>query len=169
MLNIVGDFRYVSDESFAAFADLDADGDMDVVSASILDDKIASVHEDLDAGLARMAALETGRDEETEAEDTAFVESYLTALEARWQAAKEKLDDYSQRVADQELTVRELRRRLRRCKRAGKRHQELSDKIEANIAEIAILVRKADFTTTTSMPTMAEAAGLLLRAIHRRA
>jgi len=44
---------------------------------------------------------------------------------------------------------RELRRRLRRCKKAGKRHQELSDKIEANTAETAILVRRADFTTTT--------------------
>ncbi len=44
---------------------------------------------------------------------------------------------------------RELRRRLRRCKRTGKRHQELSDKIDANTAETAILVRRADFTTTT--------------------
>jgi RNA polymerase primary sigma factor len=44
---------------------------------------------------------------------------------------------------------RELRRRLRRCKKAGKRHQELSDKIDANTAETAILVRRADFTTTT--------------------
>jgi len=44
---------------------------------------------------------------------------------------------------------RELKRRLRRCKRSGKRHQELSDKIDANTAEIAILVRRADFTTTT--------------------
>jgi RNA polymerase primary sigma factor len=44
---------------------------------------------------------------------------------------------------------RELRRRLRRCKKTGKRHQELSDKIDANTAEIAILVRRADFTTTT--------------------
>ena len=44
---------------------------------------------------------------------------------------------------------RELRRRLRRCKRAGKRHQELSDKIDATTAETAILVRRADFTTTT--------------------
>jgi RNA polymerase primary sigma factor len=44
---------------------------------------------------------------------------------------------------------RELRRRLRRCKKAGKRHKELSDKIDANTAEIAILVRRADFTTTT--------------------
>jgi len=44
---------------------------------------------------------------------------------------------------------RELRRRLRRCKRAGKRAQELSDKIDANTAETAILVRRADFTTTT--------------------
>ena len=44
---------------------------------------------------------------------------------------------------------RELKQRLRRCKKSGKRYQELSDKIGANIAEIAILVRKADFTTTT--------------------
>ena len=44
---------------------------------------------------------------------------------------------------------RELRRRLRRCKKAGKRHQELSNKIAANTAETAILVRRADFTTTT--------------------
>ena len=44
---------------------------------------------------------------------------------------------------------RELRRRLRRCKKAGKRYRELSDKIAANTAEIAVLVRKADFTTTT--------------------
>ncbi len=44
---------------------------------------------------------------------------------------------------------RELRRRLRRCKRTGKRHQELSDKIDANTSETAILVRRADFTTTT--------------------
>jgi RNA polymerase primary sigma factor len=44
---------------------------------------------------------------------------------------------------------RELRRRLRRCKKTGKRHKELSDKINANTAEIAVLVRKADFTTTT--------------------
>jgi RNA polymerase primary sigma factor len=44
---------------------------------------------------------------------------------------------------------RELRRRLRRCKKAGKRYQELSDKIDANTADTAILVRRADFTTTT--------------------
>ncbi len=44
---------------------------------------------------------------------------------------------------------RELKQRLRRCKRSGKRFQELSDKIGANVAEIAILVRRADFTTTT--------------------
>ncbi len=44
---------------------------------------------------------------------------------------------------------RELRGRLRRCKKAGKRHRELSDKIAANAADIAVLVRKADFTTTT--------------------
>ncbi|MFV2073476.1 MAG: RNA polymerase sigma factor RpoD [Thermoanaerobaculales bacterium] len=44
---------------------------------------------------------------------------------------------------------RELRRRLRRCKKGGKRFRELSDKIEANTADVAILVRRADFTTTT--------------------
>ncbi len=44
---------------------------------------------------------------------------------------------------------RELRKRLRRCKRSGKRHQELQDKIDANTADIAVLVRRADFTTTT--------------------
>ena len=44
---------------------------------------------------------------------------------------------------------RELKRRLRRCKKSGKRHEELSDKIDANTADIAILVRRADFTTTT--------------------
>ncbi|MCK5375578.1 MAG: hypothetical protein KAJ97_00760, partial [Acidobacteria bacterium] len=44
---------------------------------------------------------------------------------------------------------RELRRRLRRCKKAGKRFRELSDKIDANTADIAIMVRRADFTTTT--------------------
>jgi len=43
----------------------------------------------------------------------------------------------------------ELRRRLRRCKKGGKRFRELSDKIEANTADVAILVRRADFTTTT--------------------
>ncbi|HSL17705.1 MAG TPA: RNA polymerase sigma factor RpoD [Methylomirabilota bacterium] len=44
---------------------------------------------------------------------------------------------------------KELKQRLRRCKKSGKRHKELSDKIAANTAEIALLVRKADFTTTT--------------------
>jgi RNA polymerase primary sigma factor len=44
---------------------------------------------------------------------------------------------------------KELKKRLKRCKRGGKRHQELSDKINANAADIAVLVRKADFTTTT--------------------
>jgi RNA polymerase primary sigma factor len=44
---------------------------------------------------------------------------------------------------------KELRRRLRRCKKSGKRHTELSDKIAANTADIALLVRRADFTTTT--------------------
>ena len=44
---------------------------------------------------------------------------------------------------------RELKRRLRRCKKNGKRFKELSDKIGANVADIAILVRRADFTTTT--------------------
>jgi RNA polymerase primary sigma factor len=44
---------------------------------------------------------------------------------------------------------RELKQRLRRCKKSGKRHKELSDKIAANTADIALLVRRADFTTTT--------------------
>ncbi len=44
---------------------------------------------------------------------------------------------------------KELRQRLRRCKKSGKRHRELGDKIDANIADIAILVRRIDFTTTT--------------------
>ncbi len=44
---------------------------------------------------------------------------------------------------------RELRRRLRRCKKGGKRYAELADKIDANTADIAILVRRIDFTTTT--------------------
>jgi RNA polymerase primary sigma factor len=43
---------------------------------------------------------------------------------------------------------RELRKRLRRCKSSGKRYRELADKIAANTAEIAVLVRKIDFTTT---------------------
>jgi RNA polymerase primary sigma factor len=44
---------------------------------------------------------------------------------------------------------KELKSRLRRCKKSGKRHKELSDKIAANTADIALLVRRADFTTTT--------------------
>ncbi len=44
---------------------------------------------------------------------------------------------------------KELKRRLRRCKKAGKRYRELSDKIDANTADIAVLVRRADFTTAT--------------------
>ncbi len=52
-------------------------------------------------------------------------------------------------IANLDEESKELRRRLRRCKRSGKRHQELQDKIDANTAEIAVLVRRADFTTTT--------------------
>ncbi len=52
-------------------------------------------------------------------------------------------------ISDLDEESRELKRRLRRCKRSGKRHLELSDKIEANTSDIAILVRRADFTTTT--------------------
>jgi len=44
---------------------------------------------------------------------------------------------------------RELRKRLRRCNKEGKRYRELAEKIEANLAEIAVLVRRVDFTTTT--------------------
>jgi len=44
---------------------------------------------------------------------------------------------------------KELKIRLHRCKKTGKRFQELSEKIEFNLAEIAVKVRKADFTTAT--------------------
>jgi len=44
---------------------------------------------------------------------------------------------------------RELRRRLRRCKKAGKRYRELTEKIEDITGDIAVLVRRVDFTTTT--------------------
>jgi RNA polymerase primary sigma factor len=52
-------------------------------------------------------------------------------------------------INDLDEESKELKRRLRRCKRTGKRHTELSDKIAVNTAEIALLVRRADFTTTT--------------------
>ena len=42
---------------------------------------------------------------------------------------------------------KELKRRLRRCKKSGKRYKELSDKIAANTADIALLVRRATSTT----------------------
>ncbi len=45
--------------------------------------------------------------------------------------------------------TKELRKRLRRCKSTGSRYQELSSKIEDNTADIALLVRRIDFTTTT--------------------
>ncbi len=45
--------------------------------------------------------------------------------------------------------TKELRKRLRRCKSTGSRHLELSSKIEDDIADIALLVRKIDFTTAT--------------------
>ncbi len=54
-------------------------------------------------------------------------------------AAINKLDEES----------KELKVRLRRCKKSGKRYQELSEKIEVNLADIAVMVRKADFTTAT--------------------
>ena len=53
------------------------------------------------------------------------------------------------KINDLDEESRELRKRLRRCKSTGKRHQELAEKIEANLADIAILVRRVDFTTTT--------------------
>ncbi len=76
------------------------------------------------------------------------------------QAEAAELDDKGAERVDESLALfrdihdleeesKELRRRLRRCKRSGKRFQELADKIEANTAEIATLVRKVDFTTTT--------------------
>ena len=61
---------------------------------------------------------------------------------------RESLDIFGT-ISDLDDESRELKRRLRRCKKSGKRHQELSDKIDANTADIAILVRRADFTTTT--------------------
>ena len=60
----------------------------------------------------------------------------------------EKLKIFSQ-INSLDEESKELRRRLGRCKKAGKRYQELSDKIDANTADIAVLVRRADFTTTT--------------------
>jgi RNA polymerase primary sigma factor len=53
------------------------------------------------------------------------------------------------KISELDDESRELRRRLRRCKKHGKRFQELSEKIFANTGDIAILVRRADFTTTT--------------------
>jgi len=60
----------------------------------------------------------------------------------------EKLKIFAQ-INSLDEESKELRRRLGRCKKAGKRYQELSDKIDANTADIAVLVRRADFTTTT--------------------
>ncbi len=53
------------------------------------------------------------------------------------------------KISDLDEESRELKKRLRRCKSTGKRHQELAEKIEDNLADIAILVRRVDFTTTT--------------------
>jgi RNA polymerase primary sigma factor len=60
----------------------------------------------------------------------------------------ENLDIFEQ-INDLDDESKELKRRLRRCKKSGKRYTELSDKISANTADIALLVRRADFTTTT--------------------
>jgi len=76
------------------------------------------------------------------------------------QTGEEILDEKAEENVTEKLRIfeniqgldeesKELRRRLGRCKKAGKRHQELSDKIDANTADIAILVRRADFTTMT--------------------
>jgi len=53
------------------------------------------------------------------------------------------------RINQLDEETRELRKRLRRCKSTGNRHLELSSKIEDDIADIALLVRKIDFTTAT--------------------
>ncbi len=53
------------------------------------------------------------------------------------------------KISDLDEESRELKKRLRRCKSTGKRHQELAEKIEDNLADIAVLVRRVDFTTTT--------------------
>jgi len=60
----------------------------------------------------------------------------------------ENLNIFEQ-INDLDDESKELKRRLRRCKKSGKRYKELSDKISANTADIALLVRRADFTTTT--------------------
>ena len=76
------------------------------------------------------------------------------------QTGEELLDERAEENVAEKLQIfakinsldeesKELRRRLSRCKKAGKRYRELSDKIDANTADIAILVRRADFTTTT--------------------
>ncbi len=43
----------------------------------------------------------------------------------------------------------ELKERLRRCKRSGKRHRRAVGQDRRQLAEIAVLVRSTDFTTTT--------------------
>ena len=53
------------------------------------------------------------------------------------------------RINQLDEETRELRKRLRRCKSTGSRHLELSSKIEDDIADIALLVRRIDFTTAT--------------------
>jgi len=76
------------------------------------------------------------------------------------QTGEELLDERAEENVAEKLQIfakinsldgesKELRSRLSRCKKAGKRYRELSDKIDANTADIAILVRRADFTTTT--------------------
>ncbi len=53
------------------------------------------------------------------------------------------------KISEIDEESKELKVRLRRCKKAGKRFHELSEKIDVNMADIAIMVRRADFTTTT--------------------
>ncbi len=53
------------------------------------------------------------------------------------------------RINELDEETKELRKRLRRCKAGGSRHVELSSKIAADTADIALLVRRIDFTTTT--------------------
>jgi RNA polymerase primary sigma factor len=78
-----------------------------------------------------------------------LLQGHATHLDEKAEERVQESLDVFQTIAALDEESRELRRRLRRCKRSGKHHQELQDKIDANAADIAVLVRRADFTTTT--------------------
>ncbi len=72
-----------------------------------------------------------------------------TALDEKTEdRVKESLGLFA-KINELDEESKELKIRLRRCKKTGKRFQELSEKIAVNMADIAIMVRRADFTTTT--------------------